>query len=123
MNFFGKVFNGLGHAIAWIFSKAIPVTATVAQDAQAVVDSPIGTLVAAAFGPQGAAIKSDVEAIAGSVLAARNALGDAFSAKAADLGLDQKALQAVESIYSQIAGLVHGHTAAPTKSISAQQLA
>lgn len=123
MNFFGKVFNGLGHAIAWIFSKAIPVAATVAQDAQTVVDSPIGTLVAAAFGPQGVAIKADVEAIAGSVIAARNALGDAFSAKAADLGLDEKALQAVESIYNQIAALVHGHAAAPTKSISAKQAA
>lgn len=121
MNFFGKVFNGLGHAIAWVFSKAIPVAATVAQDAQAVVDSPIGTLLAAAFGPQGAAIKADVEAIAGSVVAARNAMGDAFAAKAADLGLDQKALQSVESIYSQLAGLVHGNTAVPTKSISAKQ--
>lgn len=106
MNFFGKVFNSVGHAIAWVFSKAIPVVGTVAQDAVNVVDSPIGTLVAAAFGPQGAALKADVEAIAGSVIAARNALGDAFAAKAGDLGLDQKALDAVESIYKDLSALI-----------------
>lgn len=119
MNFFGKVFNGLGHAIAWVISKAIPAVATVAQEAQAAVDSPIGTLLAEAFGPQGLAIKADVEAIAGSVIAARNALGDAFATKAADLGLDQKALQAVETIYAQLAALVHGQSpVAKTASVS-----
>ena len=106
MNFFGKVFNSVGHAIAWVFSKAIPVVGTVAQDAVNVVDSPIGTLLTAAFGPKGAALKADIEAIAGSVIAARNALGDAFNAKAADLGLDEKALQAVESIYKDLSALI-----------------
>ena len=106
MNFFGKVFNSVGHAIAWVFSNAIPVVGTVAQDAVAVVDSPIGTLVAGAFGAKGAALKADVEAIAGSVIAARNALGDAFAAKAGDLGLDQKALDAVESIYKDLSALI-----------------
>lgn len=121
MNFFGKVFNGLGHAIAWIISKAVPAAAAVAQEAQTAVDSPLGVLLAGAFGPQGAAIKAEVEAIAGSVIAARNALGDAFATKAADLGLDQKALQSVESIYSQIAALVHGNISVPTQSISVKQ--
>lgn len=106
MNFFGKVFNSVGHAIAWVFSKAIPVVGTVAQDAVNVVDSPLGTLVAGALGPKGAVLKADIEAIAGSVIAARNALGDAFAAKAGDLGLDQKALQAVESIYKDLSALI-----------------
>ena len=121
MNFFGKVFNGFGHAIAWVISKAIPAVATVAQEAQTVVDSPIGTLVAAAFGTQGAAVKADVEAIAGSVIAARNTLGDAFAAKAGDLGLDQKALQAVENIYAQLSALVQGHAGVSPKSAAAGQ--
>lgn len=117
MNFFGKVFNGLGHAVAWIFSKALPAVDTVAQDAVAVVDSPIGTLVAGAFGAKGAALKADIEAIAGSVIAARNALGDAFAAKAGDLGLDQKALDAVESIYKDLSALI-GSGKLPPSSVS-----
>lgn len=117
MNFFGKVFNGLGHAVAWIFSKALPAVNTVAQDAVAVVDSPLGTLLAGAFGTKGAALKADIEAIAGSVIAARNALGEAFNAKASDLGLDQKALDAVESIYKDLSALI-GSGKLPPSSVS-----
>lgn len=106
MNFFGKVFNGIGHAIAWIFSKAIPVAGQVAQDAAVVAASPLGSAIAAAFGRGGLAVQADIEAIAGSVVAARNTLGDAFAAKAKDLGLDQKALASVEALYADLSKLI-----------------
>lgn len=113
MNFFGKVFNGLGHAIAWVFSKALPAAGKAAQEVETAVDSPLGTLIAGAFGPDGELVKAEIEAIAGSVIAARNDLGAAFNAKAADLGLDEKALQSVESLYGRLADLIHGKPPAP----------
>lgn len=121
MNFFGKVFNGIGHAVAWIFKKAFPFVETVAQDAATAANSPIGVLVAGAFGRTGQEVRDDIDAIAGSVLAARNALGDAFAAKAGDLGLDQKALQAVEALYADLSKLLAGQQpSAPAPSAQAQ---
>lgn len=118
MNFFGKVFNGIDHAVAWVISKAIPAAGKAAQEVEAVAESPIGTLVAAAFGQKGEQVQQDVVAIAGSIVAARNRLGDAFAAKAADLGLDEKAIRSVETIYSQIAAAIQGAPARPAPSQS-----
>jgi len=108
VNFFGKIFNTLGHAVAWFFTKALPIAGTVAQDAVNVVESPAGQALAGLLGSKGQAVAADVNAIAGAVIAARNELGDAFAAKFADLVKDEFAVKAVERVFGEVASLVTG---------------
>lgn len=113
MKFLGKVFNGAAHVFAWVLKKGLPKAAAVAQEADAVLESPIGQAIATAIGKDAEKVQNDVHAAAGALIAVRDTMGEAFAAKAADFGLDAKAIEAVEALWQLSTGLINGKPPAP----------
>ena len=110
-----KIFNSLGHAFAWIVSKivgAAPVVAAVAGEVATVAESPLGTFLAGLAGTKGVQVQSDIQAIAGSVIASATATGVAVGASGLNVTFDQAALAALERLIGTVGGLF-GKSATP----------
>lgn len=107
-----KIFNSIGHAFAWILHSFLPAAETVATDVAQVAGSPLGDEIAKLLGAKGVAAQAGVEAIAGDVLKAFGAAGAAIGAEGLNVQFDTVTVQAIETLYKDVAGLF-GKTAAP----------
>jgi hypothetical protein len=96
-----KIFNSIGHAFAWVLSHIVPV----AKEAQAIIESPLGTALAGLIGSKGAQVQADIEAVAGSVLAAATATGAAVGASGLNIVFDEAAIAAIERLVGTVGGL------------------
>ena len=114
MNFFGKIFNGIGHVFAWLVGKGLPAAAGVLQEY-----APVVGLLAAAFKSRGLeAVQADMNAAIGGALAIRQdleslgaAAASAFADKLGNIGFDAKSIAAIEAIYQDAKKAFTGTTA------------
>lgn len=100
-----KIFNSIGHAFAWILQQFLPVAEQVATEVATVASSPLGSAIAQLLGQKGTAAQAGVEAIAGDVLKAFEAAGQAIGASGLNVQFDTVTVQAIESLYQDVAGL------------------
>ena len=108
-----KIFNSIGHFFAWVLHTGLPKAETVAQDVQAVVESPLATAIAGMIGPKGAAVQAGMEAITGDVLKSFGAAGAAIAADGLSVQFDEATVAAIKALYSDLGGLFGKTTATP----------
>lgn len=107
-----KIFNSIGHAFAWILHQFLPAAEKVATEVAAVADSPLGNAIAQLLGQKGTMAQAGIEAIAGDVLKAFEAAGQAIGASGLNVQFDTVTVQAIEALYQDVAGLFGKPTAA-----------
>lgn len=100
-----KLFNSIGHVFAWILHVALPKAATAATDVEQAAATPLAGFLAQLLGSKGAAAQKGIEAIAGDVLHAFGAAGEAIGAGGLNVQFDQATVEAIQTLYADVAGL------------------
>jgi hypothetical protein len=102
-----KIFNSIGHALAWVL-QAVGVGEKAVAEVETIVGSPVAAAIAALAGAKGPAVQSAIEAIAGDVLAAFEAGGEAIAAKGLNIAFDEATIAAIKTLYSDLKAAIGG---------------
>lgn len=96
-----KIFNSIGHFIAWVLGKATPVV----QAIVAVDSSPIATAIASMLGPEGKAVQEAIQAIAGDVLKSFGAANASINEGNLLVNFDPSTVEAITKLHNDLAKL------------------
>ena len=111
MNFFGKVFNSVGHVFSWLLHIGLPGAENILQEAAKVIDTPVAKAIAGLIGPKAVEVQAALEVIAGNVLQAFQDSGSAIASEGLNVKFDEKVVADIKLLYE----LLQSATVGPQK--------